>query len=158
MTLRKVFQVFLLVALVIGLIGVYTLFSQTPLLQAEESKNRLAIGYVDIPLIFEQHPEKFKAEQILSEEARRLQALLEEEAEDLDSQEQKDLLERYQMELMLKERELVLAVVGEIEKIVEQVAIEAEIEVVLERQNVIYGGYNLTQAVLEKIREAGSLD
>ncbi len=158
MALRKVLQGFLLLAIVIGLVGIYTLFTQTPLLQAEGSSNRLAIGYVDIPLIFEQHPEKFRAEQILSEEARRLQALLEEEAEDLEPQEQKDLLERYQMELMLKERELIQAVVGEIEKIVEQVAIEADIEIVLERQNVIFGGHDLTQAVLEKIREAGSLD
>ncbi len=158
MALNRVLQGFLLLALILMLIGVYTVVTETPLLQAGESGDRVAIGFVDVPLIFEQHPEKFRAEQILSEEARRLQALLEEEAEDLDPQEQQELLDRYQMELMLKERELVLAVVEEIEKIVGEVAVEKNIEVVLERQNVIYGGHDLTQDVLEKIREAGSLD
>ncbi len=158
MALRRVLQGFLLIALVLVVVGGYTLVTQTPFLQAEGSANRVAIGYVDILLLFEQHPQKFKAEQLLSEEARRLQALLEEEAEDLEPQKQQELLEKYQMELMLKERELVRAVVEEIEKIVGEVAVEAGIEVVLERQNVIYGGHDLTQDVLEKIREADNLD
>ena len=51
----------------------------------------------------------------------------------------------------MREQELIAEVVEKIEDIVQEVALEKGVEVVLEAQNVIYGGQDLTQAVLEKI-------
>ncbi len=147
-----------LLALFLFILGSFTLMTPTPLLQAREQNISNRIGYVDIALIFEQHPKKFKAEQLLSEEARRLQAVLEEQVEELEPEEQQALLQEYQEQLIHKERELVRAVIDEIEKTAGSIAREQEIEVVLERQNVIYGGRDLTPAVLEKIREGDNLD
>jgi len=147
-----------LLALLLFLLGSVILISPTPLLQAREQNISNRIGYVNIALIFEQHPEKFRAEQLLGEEARRLQAVLEEQVEELEPEEQQALLEEYQQQLIHKERELVRAVIDEIEKTVGSIAREQEVEVVLERQNVIYGGRDLTPAVLEKIREGDNLD
>jgi len=147
-----------LLALLLFLLGSFILISPTPLLQAREQNISNRIGYVNIGLVFEQHPEKFRAEQLLGEEARRLQAVLEEQVEELEPEEQQALLEEYQQQLIHKERELVRAVIDEIEKTVGSIAREQEVEVVLERQNVIYGGRDLTPAVLEKIREGDNLD
>jgi len=91
------------------------------------------------------------AEMQLSMEAQAMQEELEEKAADLSQQEQEELLEEYQYRLAMREQELIAEVVAKIEDIVEEVALERGVDVVLESQNVIFGGQDLTSAVLEKI-------
>jgi len=158
MALKRLLQGIGAIALIFLLIGVYTFLDQSPILQARNAWRSEIAGYIDVQLIFEQHPQKFRAEDILQEEARKLQARFEEEAEGLTESEQRNLLERYRREFLVKEQELVRGVVQEIEKMVGRIAAEESIEIVLEKQNVIYGGKDLTPLVLERVREADNLD
>ncbi len=155
MNYKRILQLSLVLLAIIIVVGVFTVLTEGPSTLAglgEEKKS--TIGFVDIQLVFQQHPEKFKAEKILSEEAQRLQAKLEEEATELSAQEREQLLESYQRELMEMEQELVETVIGEIDATITEIAREREVAVVLESRNVIYGGQDLTREVLEKIREA----
>lgn len=148
---KKLLHGALIIMAVLMVVGVYTVVTETPLLQAGPGEGESSVGHVDIRRIFEAHPDTMSAEMQLSMEAQAMQEELEEKAAELSQQEQEELVEEYQYRLAMREQELIAEVVEKIEDIVQEVALEKGVEVVLEAQNVIYGGQDLTQAVLEKI-------
>ncbi len=148
---KRALQGTLIIMAVLMVVGVYTVVTETPLLQAGPGELESSVGHVDIRQIFEAHPDTMTAEMQLSMEAQAMQEELEEKAADLSQQEQEELLEEYQYRLAMREQELIAEVVAKIEDIVEEVALERGVDVVLESQNVIFGGQDLTSAVLEKI-------
>lgn len=148
---KRALQGTLIIMAVLMVVGVYTVVTETPLLQAGPGELESSVGHVDIRQIFEAHPDTMTAEMQLSMEAQAMQEELEEKAADLSQQEQEELLEEYQYRLAMREQELIGEVVAKIEDIVEEVALERGVDVVLESQNVIFGGQDLTSAVLEKI-------
>jgi len=150
---KRLLQGVLIGLVVFMVIGAYTVLTETPLLQAGPGELDSSIGHVNVREVFEAHPDTMTAEMQLSREAQAMQEEMEEKAADLSEQEQQALIQEYQQRLALREQELISEVVEKIEDIVAEVAQERGIEVVLEAQNVIYGGEDLTAAVLEKIND-----
>ncbi|MGM0420562.1 MAG: OmpH family outer membrane protein [Bacillota bacterium] len=109
------------------------------------------IGIVNIQEVFEAHPDKTDAEAQLNLEAQEMQAELEEQADDLSQEEQQNLLNEYREELTAREQELIQGVLAEIEQLVNQLAEEKGLSIVIDSQSVVYGGYDLTPELIEMI-------
>jgi len=122
------------------------------LLEAEgETRGRIA--YVDVWAVFNNHPQKAIAEEKLNQLARSMQLELEEKAKDRPKEEQQEMLEEYQTLLSQKEQELIQEIIDIIGEVIQIVAREKEVTIVLDKKNVIYGGYDMTQDVIEFIEE-----
>lgn len=146
----------LVVGLVVVVMGASLFIGNSNPIQAQsekdsESKPKSVIGYVDVMAIFEVHPEKAKAEQMLNQEAMKLQSRLEDEIKDMSKEERQTVMEKYQKQLKQKESELLNQVIKSIDETITQVASEEGIKVVMEKENVIYGGIDLTEKVKEII-------
>lgn len=111
------------------------------------------IVYVDLWTIFKAHPGKVAAEIELNQLAQSMQAELEEKAEGLQNDQKQELLREYQSRLTEREQELVMSVVDSIKDIIIQIAEEKEVRMVLEKTNVIYGGYDMTEDVITYIEQ-----
>lgn len=121
------------------------------LIAQNESSGRIA--YVDVVEIYNVHPQKEAAEEELGDMAQEMETALKEEAGELSEEEQQEAVENYQQELSTREQQLIETILNEINEIVQDVAEEKEVRVVLEKQNIIYGGYDLTPEVKEYINE-----
>lgn len=119
-------------------------------LTEDESVDKAA--YVNLERVFEEHPARTAAEQTLNQKAAEYQQQLELEAEELSGVEQKEILAKYQQQLQNLESELLTSVTEEVEKIINETAAEQKVKFVLEEEQVLYGGYNLTDDVLEKLK------
>ena len=117
---------------------------------SEDSVDRVA--YVNLERIFAEHPAKNAAEEKLNQKAAEYQQQLEREAEELSGTEQKELLQSYQNQLQHLEKELLDSVLKEVEAIILKTAEAKKVKFVLEEKDVLYGGSNLTEAVLAKIK------
>ena len=111
------------------------------------------IAFVNLEELFEAHPDKAQAEEQLNLEAQELQQELEEKAEDLNQDEQHQLLQEYQQRLNQREQELIQEVLDQIESLIVELAEERGFQVVLDGQNVLYGGYDLTPELIERLEE-----
>ncbi|ADO78074.1 OmpH family outer membrane protein [Halanaerobium praevalens] len=109
------------------------------------------VAYVDLEKVFNQHPARTAAEQKLNQKAAAYQQKIEQEAKSLPGVEQKKLLYSYQSELENLEAELLDSVLKEVENIIIETAENKKVKFVLEADDVLYGGVDLTDAVLAKI-------
>lgn len=109
------------------------------------------VAYVDLEKVFNQHPARTAAEQKLNQKAAAYQQKIEQEAKSLPGVEQKKLLYSYQSELENLEAELLDSVLKEVENIIIETAENKKVKFVLEADDVLYGGADLTDAVLAKI-------
>jgi len=111
------------------------------------------IAYVNLEELFQAHPDKALAEEKLNLEARELQQELEEKADELSQEEQQQMLQEYQQILSEREQELIEGVLEQIESLIIELAEEKGFQVVLDGQNVLYGGYNLTPDIIDRMEE-----
>ena len=139
----------MLLGLSLGLI-----LADSSLLQAQEETAESDIAFVNVQEVFENHPDKAEAEEQINIEAQEMQMELEEEIEeDLNEDDQRDILQEYQERLSRREEELIGEVLSDIEEVITHLAEEKNLEIVLEGENVLYGGYDLTPEVLSEIEE-----
>jgi outer membrane protein len=121
------------------------------ILTEDESVDQAA--YVNLQRVFAEHPARTAAEKTLNQKAAEYQQQLELEAEALSGAEQKEILAKYQHQLQNLESELLASVTEEVEKIIEETAAEKKVKFVLEEEQVLYGGYNLTDDVIERLKK-----
>jgi outer membrane protein len=111
-----------------------------------------SVAYVNLEKVFAEHPARTAAEQKLNQKAAEYQQQLEQNGEELSGAEQKELLNSYQKDLQNLEAELLDSVLKEVEKIIIETAAEKQVKFVLEEKDVLYGGFNLTDDVLAKLK------
>ena len=124
-----------------------------PVANTSASEQTGRIAYLDVWAVFNVHPQKAVAEAELNQLAQLMQSELEEKARDLPANEQQEMLREYQAELSYNEQTLIQEIINSIKEVVVIVAEEKEIEMVLDKKNVIYGGYDLSDAVLNYIKQ-----
>ena len=110
-----------------------------------------SVAYVNLERVFAEHPARTAAEKKLNNKAAEYQQQLETKAEKLSGAEQKELLKKYQNQLKNLEKELLDSVLKEVENIIVQTAGDKKVKFVMEAEDVLYGGHNLTDDVLHKI-------
>ena len=115
----------------------------------DESTGRIA--YVDVWAVFNVHPRKAEAEEELNKLAQSMQSELEKKAKDLPKEQQQDMLKEYQTKLSQQEQDLIQNIIDSIKDVVIEVAKDKEVKMVIDKKNVIYGGYDLTQDVIDHI-------
>lgn len=138
------------VVLVIGALA----FVGTSSLQAETQKKPAVVGFVDIQGVFEIHPQTKVAKETMQKEVTAVQAQMEKEIKNQTKEQQQATIQKYQNQMAQREEQLVNGVLSDIHKVIKQVADESGVQVVLDRQNIVYGGQDLTQQVKDKILKA----
>lgn len=138
------FAALLLLAAILAAVIMLGIFTK------DESVDRVA--YVNLERVFAEHPARTAAEKTLNKKAAEYQQQLEKEAESLSGSEQKDILKKYQKELRILESELLDSITNELENIIIETAEQKKVKFVLEEDQVLYGGYNLTDDILAKLK------
>lgn len=146
---KKFLWVLVIAVVIIAATAYYNPFTSL----ASESGLEGEIAFVDIQKIFELHPDKAEAEKELNKAAQMMQSELEEKVSDLSQEKQQELLSEYQSELSEKEQKLIQNVLEEIENAIKKVAEEKKVKLVLDKRNVIYGGYDMTEDVINYIEK-----
>jgi len=114
-----------------------------------------SIGYVDFEFLFYSHPEYEAKNRELQESAERLYNEAQAAAEKLETQEEIDqLAAQYERQFEEIENNVRLALISFILEVIEQVAQEQGIDVVLPESSIIFGGVNLTAPVIEAMYKA----
>lgn len=108
------------------------------------------IGYVDFEFLFYAHPEYDVMNKQLQDKAEELYLKVQEEAERLETEEEiNELGAYYEYQFEQIEQEVRVDLVGFILQVIEEVAAENGITVVLPESSIIYGGVDLTTQVVE---------
>lgn len=137
-------------AVILLLLAILTSVFLLNFLNQDQTVDRVA--YVNLERVFAEHPAKTAAEKKLNQKAAEYQQQLEQEGEELSGTEQKELLQSYQKELENLEAELLTSVLKEVETIIIETAAAKKVKFVLEEEDVLYGGYNLTDDVLAELK------
>lgn len=138
------------IAVIVLLLAILASVVLLGLLNQDQSIDRAA--YVNLEKVFAEHPARTAAEKKLNQKAAEYQQKLEQKGEELSGTEQKELLNSYQKNLQNLEAELLDSVLKEVERIIIETAEEKEVKFVLEEKDVLYGGFNLTDDVLAKLK------
>lgn len=112
------------------------------------------IGFVDFELLFYAHPEYDLKNKELQDAAELLHAEIQKEAEDLEPEEVERLGAQYEEKFQMLEQEVRAFLIGFILEIIEEVAKEARVSIVLWENSVVYGGVDLTSDVIEAMYKA----
>ncbi|SRR6056297_364810 len=115
------------------------------------SKGEGEIAYVDLEAVFDAHPARKEAEIFLNQKASQLQQEMEQEAVDVERSGLQNMLREYQQQLTDVESRLLSDLLEEIDSSIKTVAERKEVKLVLEKRNVLYGGYDLTEDVINYI-------
>jgi outer membrane protein len=138
------------IAVILLLLAILSSIFLLDLLKQDQSID--SVAYVNLEKVFAEHPARTAAEKKLNQKAAEYQQQLEQEGEELSGTEQKELLNSYQNELQNLEAELLDSVLKEVESIIVETAAEKKVKFVLEEKDVLYGGFDLTDDVLTKIK------
>ncbi len=110
-----------------------------------------SIGYVDMQRALDNHPRKVSSERALQEFFQAKQREFQQRAKGLSPVQRQDLDRQLQQEFVQKREELLGGLDKEIRAVVEQVSRDRGVSIVLDRTVVLYGGVDLTDAVIAQL-------
>ncbi len=152
--MNKYVKVVILAGLMLVIVGAVVFLGDLGTIQAEtKSQADTVIAYVDVMEVFDNHPQTAAAKAELQDKASELQQQLSVELKDKDQDERQKIIDEYEAQLSQREQELTEQVIASIDEAVREVADEVGVKVVLDKQNVIYGGQDLTEQVKARIAE-----
>lgn len=115
------------------------------------------VGVVDYSQLISQHPGMQVARDKYEEAAKQVQDEFTQKAGSMTPEQQQQFIEQKQKEMQDKQKELIDPIRTSIENQVQEVAASRSINVVLDKNNVLYGGQDITQEVLKKIQAEGDV-
>lgn len=110
-----------------------------------------SIGYVDMQRALDNHPRKAPSERALQEFLEAKQREFQQRAKSLTPVQRQDLDKQLQQEFVQKRGELLSGLDKDIREVVEKVSRDRGIGIVLDRAVVLYGGIDLTDAVIAQL-------
>lgn len=113
------------------------------------------VGIVDYSQLISQHPGMQAAREKYEEAAKQVQDEFSQKASSMTPEQQQQFIEQKQKEMQDKQKELLDPIRTSIETQVQSVADSRGINVVLDKNNVLYGGQDITQEVLQKLQAEG---
>lgn len=113
------------------------------------------VGVVDYSQLISQHPGMQAAREKYEEAAKQVQDEFTQKAGSMTPEQQQQFIEQKQKEMQDKQKELIDPIRTSIENQVQEVAASRSINVVLDKNNVLYGGQDITQEVLQKLQAEG---
>ncbi|MBP2654217.1 MAG: outer rane chaperone Skp (OmpH) [Firmicutes bacterium] len=146
---KKQIKIVSLVVAVFFLLGVFGIaVSQSGKTFAAASSN---IGVVNYGLLVSQHPDAAQAEESLKAEYETLKKEYDSRAASMSEQEKKNYETQLQQRLMQKKQDLLKGITDKVDAAVKGVAEAKGLNVVIDKNYVVYGGQDITDEVTKKI-------
>jgi outer membrane protein len=137
------------VLFMLGVVGLTLSQSgNTSVASAASSSN---IGVVNQQLLVSQHPEMAKAEAAMQAEVEQARKDFEAKSATMNDKEKQDYYAQIQQRLSLKQQELINPVISKVDAAIKAVADAKGLSVVMDKNNVVYGGQDITDEVGKKI-------
>lgn len=145
---RKV-AIVLGVLIIVGLAA--ALFVKNPPIAMGQS---FSVGFVEMQRALDNHPRKVSSERALQEFFQAKQREFQERSKSLTAFQRQELDRQLQQQILEKRGELLGGLDKEIRTAVEQVAKQNSVTIVLDRSVVLFGGTDLTEAVIKLVKSA----
>lgn len=145
----KVIALAIAAVFILGVAGVAVTQTGSGSVSAAAASN---IGVVNKELLFDQHPDTAKARQIMTTEQEQASKDFETKAASMNDKEKQDYANQLQQRLMVKSQELRAGILEKIDAAVKAVAESKGLSVVIDKSNVVYGGNDITDDVLKKLK------
>lgn len=113
-----------------------------------------SVGYVEMQRALDNHPRKASSERALQEFFQAKQREFQERSKTMTAFQRQELDRQLQQQILEKRSELLGGLDKEIRAAVEQVAKQSNVTIVLDRSVVLFGGVDLTEAVIKVIKGA----
>ncbi|EAX46464.1 outer membrane chaperone Skp (OmpH) [Thermosinus carboxydivorans Nor1] len=140
---------------VVFLLGIAAVaVTQTTTGMAAAAGSSSNIGIVNYQMIVSQHPDMAKAQEAMQAEVNQAQKDFDSKAATMNDKEKQDYYMQLQQRLNLKQQELVGPVFDKVNAAIKAVADAKGLTVVLDKNQVIYGGQDITDEVMKKIGAA----
>jgi outer membrane protein len=110
-----------------------------------------SIGYVDMQKALEGHPRKAASERALAEFFQAKQREFQERSRGLSAVQRQELDRQLQQQFLARREELFGGLDRDLRQAVEKVATDRGVSIVLDRTVVLYGGTDLTDAVVAQL-------
>lgn len=110
-----------------------------------------SIGYVDMQKALEGHPRRASSERALAEFFQAKQREFQQRSRALSAVQRQELDRQLQQQFLAKREELFSGLDKDIRQAVEKVAADRGVSIVLDRTVVLYGGTDLTDAVVAQL-------
>ena len=120
--------------------------------QAPALGQSFSVGYVEMQVALNNHPRKASSERALQEFFQAKQREFQERSKGFTAFQRQELDRQLQQQILEKRNELLGGLDKELRTAVETVAKTAGVTVVLDRSVVLYGGTDLTEAVIKQIK------
>ncbi|MBI3998385.1 MAG: OmpH family outer membrane protein [Armatimonadetes bacterium] len=140
------------VAIVAGLVVVVVVAAGLLVRQAPALAQSFSVGFVDMQRALDNHPRKASSERALQEFFQAKQREFQERSKTMTAFQRQELDRQLQQQILEKRNELLGGLDKELRGAVEVVAKVAGVTVVLDRAVVLYGGTDLTEAVIKQIK------
>lgn len=140
------------IVIVVGLIVVAVVAATLAVRQAPAFGQSFSVGYVEMQRALDSHPRKASSERALQEFFQAKQREFRDRSKNLTAFQRQELDRELQQQILEKRSELLGGLDKELRAAVEQVAKQAGVTVVLDRAVVLYGGTDLTEAVIKVIK------
>ena len=111
-----------------------------------------SVGVIDYSLVGSQHPQLAQADQQMQAEVEAAQKEFEAQSANMNDQEKADYYKQTQERLSQKQQDLMEPISKSIDEAVKSVAEAKGLQVVLDKRAVVYGGQDITQDVVNKLK------
>ncbi len=140
------------VAVVAGLVVIVVVAAVLLLRQTPVLGQSFSVGYVEMQRALDSHPRRASSERALQEFFQAKQREFQERSKGMTAFQRQELDRQLQQQIFEKRNELLGGLDKELRAAVETVAKENAVTVVLDRAVVLYGGTDLTEAVIKVIK------
>ncbi len=136
----------------VGLAVVVAVGAAVALRQVPAFGQSFAVGYVEMQRALDGHPRRASSERALQEFYQAKQREFQERSKNMTAFQRQELDRQLQQQILERRNELLGGLDKELRAAVETVAKQAGVTVVLDRSVVLYGGTDLTDAVIKVIK------
>lgn len=145
----KLISVSVALVFVLGVVGIA--LSQSTAGVANAAANPSNVGIVDHQALISQHPDMATAKTAMQKEVESAKADFDAKSANMNAQEKQAYYQQIQQRLANKEKELIKPIFDKIDAAIKSIAEAKGLTVVLDKNNVIYGGQDITKDVGQKM-------
>lgn len=135
---------------VLSIVGIA--MSQNEQLQVAGAAPASSVGVVDWQALMAQHPDMVTAEAELKAAAEEAQKNFDEKSATMNDKEKQDYYVQLQQSLGVKQQSLLEPIMKKVEEAIQKVADKKGLSVVVEKNQVVYGGQDITADVVKNFK------
>lgn len=109
------------------------------------------VGIINQQAVVSQHPDMAAAQEAMKKEVEQAKADFESKSASMNDQEKQAYYQQIQQRLANKEKELISPIFEKVQATIKTVAEAKGLSVVLDKNNVVYGGQDITEDVVKKL-------